>query len=242
MKKEIVMEGNLASTVLLNFESASVKALIATRGWSALPRRERILEIYNFVRDDIGFGYNEDDAIPASQVLSDGYGQCNTKGILFMALLRGVGIPCRFHGFTIDKALQKGAITGIWYTLAPREIVHSWVEILFEKKWINIEGFILDMAYLRAVQAKFPEIRGGFCGYGIATDCFESPAVDWIGGDTYIQKEGIRQDFGVFTDPDGFFAEHSQPIGPLKRFIFRAITRHAMNARVAKIRSGEGKS
>ncbi len=39
--------------------------------------------------------------------MKDGYGQCNTKGTLFMALFRSVDIPCRFHGFTIDKKLQK---------------------------------------------------------------------------------------------------------------------------------------
>jgi hypothetical protein len=233
------MDMNLAPTALLNFEEPSLRELTASRRWTALSERDRIRAIYDFVRDEVGFGYNEDDAIPASRVLSDGYGQCNTKGILFMALLRGIGIPCRFHGFTIDKALQKGAITGIWYALAPREIVHSWVEVYFEKKWINIEGFILDMPYLRAVQAKFPSARGGFCGYGIATDCFEAPAVEWTGGDTYIQKEGIKRDFGVYPSPDKFFAEHAQPIGPLKRFVYRTVTRHAMNARVAQIREGK---
>ena len=40
---------------------------------------ERIKSIYGFVRDDILFGYNIDDDISASRVLSDGYGQCNTK-------------------------------------------------------------------------------------------------------------------------------------------------------------------
>ncbi len=33
------------------------------------------------------------------KVLADGYGQCNTKGTLFMALLRACNIPCRVHGF-----------------------------------------------------------------------------------------------------------------------------------------------
>ena len=75
----------------------------------------RIRLVYGFVRDEILFGYNVDDSIPASRVLADGYGQCNTKGTLFMALLRGVDIPCRVHGFTIDKNLQKGAMTGIVY-------------------------------------------------------------------------------------------------------------------------------
>ena len=68
---------------------------------------------------EIAFGYNTDDMISASEVLKDGYGQCNTKGTLFMALLRAVGIRCRIHGFTIDKKLQKGAMTGIVYKLAP---------------------------------------------------------------------------------------------------------------------------
>ena len=40
---------------------------------------ERIKSIYGFVRDDILFGYNIDDDISASRVLSDGYGQYNTK-------------------------------------------------------------------------------------------------------------------------------------------------------------------
>jgi hypothetical protein len=38
---------------------------------------------------------------------------------LLMALLRAMGVPCRFHGFTINKALQRGAITGVAYRLAP---------------------------------------------------------------------------------------------------------------------------
>ncbi|MFT5529960.1 MAG: transglutaminase-like putative cysteine protease, partial [Alteromonadaceae bacterium] len=45
------------------------------------------------------------DDISASDVLADGYGQCNTKGNLLMALLRGLGIQCRFQGFTIDQQL-----------------------------------------------------------------------------------------------------------------------------------------
>ena len=41
------------------------------------------------------------------KVLADGYGQCNTKGTLFMALLRACNIPCRVHGFTIDKKIAE---------------------------------------------------------------------------------------------------------------------------------------
>lgn len=80
-------------------------------GWMVLQIRERISAIYHFVRDEVLFGYHRDDAISADEVLKDRYGQCNTKTILFMALLGGAGIACRPHGFTIDKKLQKGAQT-----------------------------------------------------------------------------------------------------------------------------------
>lgn len=230
------MKNLLSETPILNFSHPSLKALIERRGWQALSERDRILAVYNFVRDEIQFGYNVSDAIPASAVLADGYGQCNTKGNLFMALLRAVGIPCRFHGFTINKELQKGAITGIWYRLAPQEIVHSWVEILFEGKWLNIEGFILDKKYLTALQLRNPEVGGFFCGYGVATDNFANPQVDWNGGDTYIQKEGIKQDFGIFDSPDAFYKEHQQKLNWLKRLIFRWLTRHSMNRNVRRIR------
>ena len=99
-----------------------------------MPIRERISAIYHFVRDEVLFGYHRDDAIPADEVLKDRYGQCNTKTILFMALLGGAGIACRPHGFTIDKKLQKGARTEKDYLLSPEESVHNWAQF-FEGEW-----------------------------------------------------------------------------------------------------------
>ena len=101
------MERYLTETPMLDFSAPAIQALIGQRGWLSLEDFERIRAIYNYVRDEILFGYNTDDSIPASKVLADGYGQCNTRGTLFMVLLRSCGIPCRVHGFTIDKRLQK---------------------------------------------------------------------------------------------------------------------------------------
>ena len=99
------LEKYLRETRMLDYSNSSIQELIRSRGWREIEDFERIKSIYNFVRDEILFGYNIDDDIPASRVLSDGYGQCNTKGTLFMALLRACDIPCRVHGFTIDKKL-----------------------------------------------------------------------------------------------------------------------------------------
>ena len=146
------MEQYLQETRMLDYSNKSIQILIEKRGWKNLNEYERLKSIYNYVRDEILFGYNVDDSIPASKVLADGYGQCNTKGTLFMALLRSCGIPCRVHGFTIDKKLQEGAMNGFVYRNAPKNVFHSWVEVFFEGKWYELEAFILDKAYLNKLQ------------------------------------------------------------------------------------------
>lgn len=232
------MEQYLNPTNLLDFNHLSITQLVTGKGWLSLPMEQRIAQIYDFVQNEIAFGYNESDDLPASSVLADGIGQCNTKGTLIMALLRKCGIPCRLHGFTINKALQKGAISGVAYMLAPRSIIHSWVEIWYQNRWINLEGFILDQAYLRSVQARFKETDGAFCGYGIATTSLSTPQVEWRGTDTYIQREGINHDFGIFDSPDEFYAKHGSNLSGIKRFIFLRWIRQSMNRRVQDIRSG----
>ena len=234
--KNIELEPYLKETLILNFNHPELVALVESRNWNELSDYDKIGAIYDFVQNEILFGYNESDDLPATAVLRDGYGQCNTKSTLIMALLRSVGIPCRFHGFTIDKTLQKGAITGIPYQLAPQNIIHSWVEVLYEDEWINLEGFILDNAYLNNLQEKFSEAEGSFCGYGVATNDFKNPQVAWVGNDTYIQKEGINNDFGVFDEPDSFYAEYGANVSGLKALFFKTIARKLMNANVARIR------
>ena len=121
-----------------------------------MPLHDRIGAIYDFVRNEIDFGYNRADDIPASEVLEDRYGQCNTKGTLLMALLRAVGVRCRLHGFTFHKALQRGVVPGLIYPIAPAEILHSWIEVETEAGWVDLEGFILDTSFLLALQRSFP--------------------------------------------------------------------------------------
>ena len=58
---------------------------------------------------------------------------------------------CIRDRFTIDKKLQKGAMTGIVYKNAPQNVFHSWVEVYFEDRWYELEAFILDKKYLRCV-------------------------------------------------------------------------------------------
>lgn len=115
-------EKYLRETELLNYSCNLIQKLVYERKWNDLDEFNKIKNTYSFVRDEILFGYNISDDITAEQVLKDGYGQCNTKGTLFMALLRAVNIPCRIHAFTINKELQKGAMTGFVYKNAPKNV------------------------------------------------------------------------------------------------------------------------
>lgn len=230
------MNEYLKETKLLNFSHDSITELFLKNDWDNLDTENKIKSIYNFVKDEIKFGYNIKDNMSSSDILNDYYGQCNTKGILLMSLLRKAGIPCRFHGFTIDKILQKGAITGLGYILSPKSIVHSWVEIKFMNKWFNLEGFIIDNEYLNKVQKQNNNVQT-FSGYGIATNNLMNPQVYWDKNDTYIQKEGINSDLGTYDSPDNFFDDHRQDMGLLKKIMFRFIVRHTMNRNVYRIRN-----
>ncbi len=225
----------LETTPIANHDHPTIRALVRARGWSDLSPYDRIGAAYAFVKDEIPFGYNRADDLSASEVLADGYGQCNTKGNLLVALLRRLGVPARFHGFTIDKALQKGAIPWWLFPIAPSRILHSWVEVLWEGAWLPLEGFILDQPYLASLQRRFPDATR-FCGYGAATTNLQQPEVEWRGKPTFIQREGIADDFGVFDHPDDLYRTRGTNLSGVRRALYVRVFRHAMNATVKRLR------
>lgn len=231
------MDTNLKTTALLNYEDPTIQTLTKDRDWMSMAEEARVGAIYDFVRDEIDFGYNTSDDLPASVVLADGYGQCNTKTTLLMALLRGAGIPCRFHGATIHKELQKGVVEGIFYRIAPESIIHSWAEIHINGRWVGLEGVILDAAYLDGLRETVAKDGGAFLGYGAGTEDIDDPPVAWFGTDTAIQATGVNRDFGIFDDPDAFYKQHGANLSGLKALLFKAVIRHRMNRKVASIRS-----
>jgi len=107
--------------------------------------------VYDFVRIEIAYGYNEGDELPASQMLADCIGECKTKSTLLMPLPRAVGIPCCFYGFTNDKPLQMGTITDLPCWLAHKRIIHSWVEVK-PRRPLGRSGGLHPAPYLARLQ------------------------------------------------------------------------------------------
>lgn len=230
----------LEETKMLNYQSAAIQKLINEKGWKELDDFEKIKAVYGYVRNEILFGYNRKDTLTAAQVLTDGYGQCNTKATLLMALLRGVGIPCRLHGFEVSKEFQRGATTGIIAALAPDRIIHTWAEVSYQGQWLALEGVIIDEPYLEVVKANHPHVQGDFMAFAIATKDFPKLSVDWNENSTYIQSAAIVSDLGIFPSPDMFFERYTQHWSKLKNFMYVHLGRKIMNYNVRKIRDGKG--
>lgn len=98
----------LLETPMLNYSHPEIRLLVLERGWENLDEFSRIKSIYNFVRDEIPFGYNIDDGIPASKVLKDGYGQCNTKSTSFYgASSAAAAFPAAFTALPSISACKR---------------------------------------------------------------------------------------------------------------------------------------
>ncbi|MFZ5969904.1 MAG: transglutaminase-like domain-containing protein [Bacillota bacterium] len=233
------MEKYLKETRLLDYSHSEIKALVSERKWASKDKYEQIRQIYDFVKNEIVFGYNAKDDFKASDVLQQGYGQCNTKSTLLMALLRSVGIPTRTHGFMIDKTMQKGAIVGLTYLLAPHKIIHAWVEVLYDGNWIALEGIIPDEKYYNAIKNKLNYKDDGYYGYAIAVKNNCSESFCFTGTDTYSQSLAITDDLGIFDSPDEFFEKYNNTPTPFKEFLFAKILSRRLNKRLQRIRQGK---
>ena len=75
-KTEIIARDLLKETRILDFLHPSIQKLIQVKGWKKIPDRvEQIKQVYNFVRDEILFGYNESDEIPDPDSFYKEHGQ-----------------------------------------------------------------------------------------------------------------------------------------------------------------------
>lgn len=223
----------LRPTPMLDYEAANVQALVAQRGWRNLPTPEAAVRpVHEFCRDEILFGYNAHaDDMPASAVLQEGVGHCNTKATLLMALLRAVGVPCRLQAFRLHKQLQRGAMPLV-YRMAPHEIVHISVQRYLNDRWITLEGPLLDTAYLHAVQERF----GSSTHPTLVITDLQSPRPDCNGPGTFTQRGDIARNLGIHSCPDDFYAAHGTSLRGFKAWLYRTWWQPHLNRNIERVR------
>jgi len=237
------MSKYLQATRLVDLDAPAVRETAARLIQGAATPREAAIRVYDFCRDEIKFGYNRRDDIPASEVLRDSYGQCNTKSVLLVSLLRAADIPARFHLAQVDKAVQWGVMPPLAYRFAPDKVTHTWVEVHLNDRWIVLEGVIMDRPYFLAARQLLLE-SGRSMGYAIGlppevlTNCANGCCIDWDGaGDVISQMTAVVADFGPVTDPEEFYRQHI--VSGLRGVLFERHVSQEMTGRAARIRRGE---
>lgn len=99
--------------------------------------------------------------IKASDVVQLGYGDCHTKGVLMVALLRAVRIPARLRFVTLTTQFLNGLIdTGT------QTMVHAVAEVFLADAWRQADTYVVDSAYETAARSLL-RVEGRILGYGV---------------------------------------------------------------------------
>lgn len=223
---------------LADYESPIVKkkAEMLTRGHETI--KEKIATIFYYVRDDIKFQFPaEGDLVKASQIIEYGYAQCNNKATLFLALCKAIGIEARVHFSLINKEIQRGLITGLFYRKIPETISHSWVEVKLDKRWFKIDSYINDSEFYRAGKKKLQE-KGWKTGYSIACSKGESSDELDFNNEQFVQMDAVSDDHGVYDDPMDYYRSPKYKNRPnaLSLLIYKIFIK-GVNKKVKKMRS-----
>jgi hypothetical protein len=112
-------ERYIRETPLLDYTQPAIQILVEELDLPYRSDREKISHFYEYVRREIRPVRHAKKRKPASTILRKHRGDDIAKTVLFMALLRAGGIPCR----------ARFAITG--------EGIKSWADIYCRKEWVS---------------------------------------------------------------------------------------------------------
>lgn len=200
-------------------------------------REAKVQAIAHYVRDGILFGFpKEGDFVKASTTISYGFGQCNTKGTLFLALCKAAGIPARIHFSLIRKDIQRGLFTGIAYWMMPDEISHSWIEVQLNGRWKKIDSYINDTALCKAGMKKLEE-KGWETGFSISTTKKTRDASHGRTKNSFVQMGAVTTDHGTYSDPGDYYQSPLYRNRPnaVKLFLYRLLI-GTINKRIQNLR------
>lgn len=217
---------------IFNQDSPEIQNLIKEKKWRRFGEKNRILQIFNYVKNDIRFGFPKKALLSASQVVNEGRANAFNKSILLKTLLDASGILCRFHAFTVKKEIYNDIVPPLRFKLLPNHLISAWVEVFFDGQWIVIDGVQLDEKYFNNISKKFHEAQKEFVGYGCALYLESGYQTDWDGKThSYNQRAAITRDHGVIEEFEWFFEEFAKDIKQLRK-----IRSKKTNLNIKKIR------
>lgn len=227
-------------TKYIDSDHPAIIAAVEKTVGSEIDPAKRAVKIHNFVRDELHFGWSSafyDQS--ASQVLSAGLGFCNTKGTLFVAMLRAAGIPARQHFVTINTEIIVDFISP-----GTAFVDHSYVEVFLNGKWLYVDSYIVDSDLFDSARAAL-ERENRKIGYGI----HQNGSKDWDGAShSFVQfvddgaySNFTNADFGIYRDVGAFY-EDGKAINRLGLFgkLFFSIAKSGANKKIEQLRNKSG--
>ncbi len=184
---------------------------------------DRAAKIHNWVRDNIQFGiapafYD----MKASEVLDRQLGYCNTKAMLFCALLRSVDIPTRIRYVALSSQVLRGL-----FSPGTAFVDHAVAEVFLERKWIALDSYVVDMPLANAARKKLAN-EGRSVGFGIhlaGNSQWNANSSSFIQALPNTKASGnIRNDWGYFDDNDDFY-KHTADANNRLSFLNSVFTR-----------------
>ena len=198
----------LGSTRLLDLEDPKLRIQAMSLTQLSDTDIQKVVAVHEFIKA-MPFGCVAGfDDVPAAAVLRSGYGDCHTKGTLFVALLRCVGLPARLRFVTLSSAFLYGIIEP-----PQNEVIPAIGEVYLDQRWVQTDTYVTDIK-LESSAEKLLLDQGRRLGYGIHLDgARQWDAFNNAYGQSAASDEASlpMQDWGVAHDPEQFYANAANP-------------------------------
>ncbi len=191
----------VAATRLLDLDDPKLRIQAMRITQLATSETQKAVFVHDFVKS-LPFGCVAGfDHVPAGAVLKAGRGDCHTKGTLFVAMLRSVGVAARLRFVTLSSAFLKGIID------VPDTITHAVAEVYLDGRWVQTDTYVTD-TLLETHAMQLLEQQGSQIGYGIHIRGNHF----WDGRHAahaqYTESDAASMpvhDWGVAHDPEHFY-------------------------------------
>jgi hypothetical protein len=211
---EVGMERYMKPDAYCDSNSRNIRSFVSSLIRQDATNKQKYMTIFHFVKDNIWFAGTPGSVVPASETIKQGFGSGSSKSILIVAMLRMVGFPARFTAHIIGCSVYSKLIPNHIKRFMRKRYLHLRPEIRWKKRWISLEGCILDNNYIESLMRTFPlsDSAWGFgLGYQGTISRLNAEMNAWDGeNDLNLFGNRVIAKLGEVIDPTGVIEKHSK--------------------------------